>query len=269
MDNPTLKRSQVSLEFALAFIVILLLFIGGFKLWQDLNQRFIKDTTDYQAQRLASGSLEGDITIPQDPPSEVEKPGLPETDDPMLKKIIKIRLCTCIDEKLKKQAIDLYTKEYELDTKIQDYKDAIANLEEAKASMQDAYNQIPWCQCCCLCTIECYYCIYNPKTGSRDCGYSYTYETCCQGSLANQCASCPSRRWSCRRGYYARCISIRKNPNHEHTQYRQQIQDSIDNTQEEIDKNQTTLDGYIAEKQSVDSQLEAIAPEIACCWDGE
>jgi hypothetical protein len=251
MDNPTLKRSQVSLEFALAFIVILLLFIGGFKLWEGLiNQGFIKDTTKYQAERLAAGSLEGDIPIPQDTPTEVEKPHIPKTDDPRLNKIIELQLCTCIDEKLKKQAIDLYTKEYELDTKIQQYKDAIANLEEAKASMQDAYNLIPWCRCCCLCTIRC---------------RGYIYETCCRGSLGNQCVSCPSRRWPCDDSYDGRCISIRKNPNHDHTQYRQQIQDGIDNAQEEIDKNQTTLDGYIAEKETVDSQIQAIEPEIACC----
>ena len=64
MDNRRLRRAQVILEFTLAFIVVLLLFVGGFKIWSNLNSAFIEETTKYQGQRTDAGQPEGDIPIP-------------------------------------------------------------------------------------------------------------------------------------------------------------------------------------------------------------
>lgn len=300
MDNPALKKAQgqVSIEFILGFIAILLLFIGGFNIWLGLNNTFVTETKNYQSERLASG--QGNITIPG---GDVINATPIELDDATLNKILKIQACDCIDDALKNEAVNLYTQQYILHVKVDTYTDVINSLNDSIAGMKNAYNQIPWCKKCCLCTSHCicgWECPVTPSTtGSCKGGYTCSSdggcscpEDCvpaycdCQNScfgpaytndegLYDYCHSCPTWWWgswgwgwsSCSLESWSdcSCTGITVNTGHDHTTQRQQIKDSIDSTTEERDNNQDLLDDYTVQKSETDSQIAEIEPQLSCC----
>lgn len=285
MDDPKLKKSQVSLEFILGFIAILLLFVGSFNIWLGVNNSFVTENKDYQSQRLASG--QGNITIPSLP----GVPGtIPNVDDETMQKIIKILTCgcccisscgtpqeeqLCISDATKQRAVDLYTQQYKLKIQIDTYTEVAKGLTQSLASLRAGYNAIPWCSDCCECQIACGGVCTQYCQGSDDsycCAWSpnYIWQSC-GGSLSNQCVSCPVwSGWWCPgddsdSGPSGTCVGIRKHAGEQHTIWRQQIQDGIDTTQTKFDENQALLDKAIADKIIVDNQIQAIQPDLVCC----
>ncbi len=286
MDNPAIKKAQVSIEFILGFVAVLLLFIGGFNIWLGLNNTFVTETTDYQADRLESG--QGNVTIPQVGPGNATMPSVNDTN---LDMILDIQVCDCINDTIKDEAIDLYTQQYALQTQVDAYSDVVDSLEQAIVDMKAAYNEIPWCSQCCICTTQCI-CGYRCEGGGlcdefcSNCVpvYCDCNNTCLgpagvdeeYADLVDYCNSCPGWYWgspywgwtSCRLmqdWWSCWCNDIKINPACEHTQYRSDVKQSIRTTERELEKDQDILDGYEAEKEDVDEQIEALQPALACC----
>ncbi|MBU1929559.1 MAG: hypothetical protein KKD79_06870 [Candidatus Omnitrophica bacterium] len=294
MDDPTLKKSQVSLEFILGFIAILLLFVGSFNIWLEVNDKFITENKDYQSQRLVSG--QGNFSGSQPPGVDVESP---QVDDETMQKIINIMLCGCccisdcgtqqevtfcIDDGTKQRAKDLYIEQYQLKIKVDTYTDVDKATIDALASLRAAYDLIPWCSQCCQCNISCGHGACNKLCDDGDggdycCGWDppdpdWRY---CEGSLSNQCVSCPVAGgwpfywgWACPgddsdSGPTGTCIDIRKTSDHNHHTWRQQITDGIDETTIQYNENKLLLDQAIADKIVVDAEVEAIKTELVCC----
>lgn len=64
-NSQKINKAQVALEFCLAFIIILLFFLGSLNIWLRLNSQSVTECRQYQLQRFDAGN--GNFVIPDDP----------------------------------------------------------------------------------------------------------------------------------------------------------------------------------------------------------
>ncbi|PIQ88945.1 MAG: hypothetical protein COV72_05740 [Candidatus Omnitrophica bacterium CG11_big_fil_rev_8_21_14_0_20_42_13] len=270
MDYKKIKHAQVVLEFVFAFIIILLLFIGGFSVWSELNNDFVADTTNYQAERIAAG--QGDPVVLS---KYAFKARITTAQSKTMKTVANILQCDCIsDEDLKNQFVDLYMRQIELEETIDSYEEAIASIEKSIDTLWAAWKQVPWCPNCCECKIECgKKCVKNDFDGNCI-QWTYTYNWVgCRGTKSNPCTlCCKSTGWWTSCNLYCsgddvkkQCLDIRPNPSDEHTQQRLDIEAAIAQLQAELDANQAELDAMVSEKKDVDNQIKAFKALFSCC----
>lgn len=282
MENRAIKgiKAQVILEFALGFIIVLLLAVGGFRIWAGLNDKLVEENTDYQAQRVESGS--GNITL-----STIGAVpfNLTNVDEPTMNKIQAIQQCDCISDVFKNSAINLYFKQYELKVEIDAYKETIKSLKESLAGLQKSWEAIPWCSRCCLCEVLCRgECAEWSEDGFiKTCVRYHTISVwqVCKGTSSNpckQCSACSSWNWGWGNNYcfwcpeddtdgnpHRSCVSMKPNLSDNHSSWRKQIKDNMIEIQKSIDEYQLTLDECKKEKAEYDAQIKDIEPQLACC----
>ena len=187
MDYKKIKHAQVVLEFVFAFIIILLLFIGGFSVWSELNNDFVADTTNYQAERVAAG--QGDKIVLS---RYTFRGRIPRSSNTAMNYAANVLACECItDEDVKNEFANLYLRQIELDTEIKSYKKTVAGLEKSIKAMWAAWGQIPWCSNCCECKIECGKNCVKQDFDGNCIQWNYTYNWVgCRGTKSNPCTLC-------------------------------------------------------------------------------
>ncbi len=258
--KPSRATGQAIVELVIAFVIAALLFAGGFKIWAGLERSLISDATDYQAERVDAGS--GTIEIPgQDIfPSEFEDVG-----DPFVNSLVDIQQCECISDSTKEDALALYSEKYELEEKISAYEITVEEEELTEQTLLDAWVQIPWCSQCCLCKIYCY-------TIPGDYSTRYDYWVTCTGAANNPCLSCRTCTWAiggcgdlyCSGGDTLQpCRAMEVNPGHDHTEYREQIEEAMEDLEDELFDSQYELSKAQNQLARVESQIEDL--DIACC----
>ena len=260
MGNQALRRSQTIVELVIAFVIASLLFAGGFRLWSGLEKSLISDTTDYQDKRVEAGS--GDIDIPG---QDIFPAEFTDVDDVNIAMIVDIQQCECLDDRTKESAENLYAEQYEAELEMESYDEAVKELEDSMVTLQEAWNMVPWCSQCCLCKLYCY-------SSPGDYSTRYDYWVVCRGSAQAPCRSCRQCTWlpgGCgnlvcpENNSSASCRAIKKNMTDEHSVYRQQIEDEIDNLQNELWEAEDNYNRAKANKRRTDSRIDKL--DLSCC----
>lgn len=150
MDNPKLKNNaQVTLEFALAFIIVVVLMLSGFQIWLNLNQYFVEDSKTHQTWRKEKSSWGANYsTVSGQPPADVSV----EVDQ-AYKDLESIQKCglveetsgCAISEETRQYAVSLYSRKIESTQKVEAQREVVSALEDVVDTLGTAYETSPGC----------------------------------------------------------------------------------------------------------------------------